>query len=200
MPWLVEPRCSPADPASPTVANHDTQNIVSSVAWLTQALFAENADDDYSGKYFISHQAGTPVNDTTWTTYCIEVLETDDVATTAGDKNGMSSHLEVDRLWPESLSSSFSDYTSCNLWYAYAAGVDDGPASTAHGPKTMPEGAGQSIRADPHCWCAGYGDRTLQQGESWNRTTHDVRWCKTTGGPFFVRAAALIFGFGRVSD
>ena len=100
------------------VANHDTQNIVSSVAWLTQALFAENADDDYSGKYFISHQAGTPVNDTTWTTYCIEVLETDDVATTAGDENGMSSHLEVDRLWPESLSSSFSDYMSCNLWYA----------------------------------------------------------------------------------
>ena len=81
-----------------------------------------------------------------------------------------------------------------------AAGVDDGPASTAHGPKSMPAGAGQSIRADPHCWCAGYGDRTLQQGESWNRTTHDVRWCKTTGGPFFVRAAALIFGFARVSD
>ena len=42
-----------------------------------QALFAENADQDYSGKYFIEHQAGTSLNDTTRTTYCVEVLQAD---------------------------------------------------------------------------------------------------------------------------
>ena len=41
------------------IANHDTQNLVSSVAWMVQAMFAENADEDYSGKFFIEHQAGT---------------------------------------------------------------------------------------------------------------------------------------------
>ena len=67
-------------------------------------------------------------NDTTWTMYCVEVLEHDvdsEVSQGPGSSlEGTVSHLEVDRKWPDSFSGSFSDYTSCNLWYAYAAGAD----------------------------------------------------------------------------
>ena len=126
--------------------------------------------------------------------HSVEVLEHDvDAEVSQGPGSsleGTVSHLEVDKRWPDSFAGSFSDYASCNLWYAYAAGADDGPLSNAHGPTTALPGAGKSIRADPHCWCAGFGDRTLQQGESWERTTKDMRWCHSAAAPYFKDCAA----------
>ena len=126
--------------------------------------------------------------------HSVEVLEHDvDAEVSQGPGSsleGTVSHLEVDKRWPDSFAGSFSDYASCNLWYAYSAGADDGPLSNAHGPTTALPGAGKSIRADPHCWCAGFGDRTLQQGESWERTTKDMRWCHSAAAPYYKDCAA----------